>query len=222
VAYAINRKPLVDALYAGYGSVANQLMPPVMWGRSTKVVEYPYNPKKAKQLLAEANYPNGFSFDFWYIPVSRPYFPNGKEIGTAVANDLAKVGIRAHLMTEDWATYLKDRSFTNKFPMFMIGWIGDTADPDDWLGFFYAKHDPNSAYYSYNNATVLSLVAKARTLPSQAERAKVYAQISEIAAQDVRDVPIAYARVPLLERKNVDGLIGQPDANEYMELVSLK
>ncbi len=222
VALAINKKPIVDALYGGYGQVANQLMAPVMWGRSARVKEYAYDPARAKQLLAEAKYPNGFSFNFWYIPVSRPYFPNGKEIGTAVASDLAKVGIRANLQTEDWAAYLKDRSETNKFPMFMIGWIGDDGDPDDWLGTFYAKHDPNSAYYSYNNPTVLSLVAKARTLTTQAERAKLYAQISEIATDDVRDVPLAYAKVPLLMRSNVEGLVGQPDANEYMETVWLK
>ncbi len=222
VALAINKKAIVDALWGGYGDVANQLMPPVMWGRASTIKDYPYNPERAKQLLTEAGYPNGFSFDFWYIPVSRPYFPNGKEIATAVASDLGKVGIRAHLLTEDWATYLKDRSQTNKFPLHMIGWIGDNGDPDDWLGFFYAKHDPNSAYYSWNNPTALALIAKARTLSTQAERAKLYAQVAQLAADEVRDVPMAYARVPLLMRSNVQDLIGQPDANEYMELVWLK
>jgi peptide/nickel transport system substrate-binding protein len=222
VALAINRKAIVDALYAGYGDVANQLMPPVMWGRASTVKDYPYDPARAKQILAEAQYPNGFSFDFWYLPVARPYIPNGKDVATAIASDLAKVGIRAHLVTEDWGTYLKDRVQTNKFPLFMFGWIGDNGDPDDWLGYFYAKHDPNSAYYSWNDATALALVAKARTLSSQAERAKLYAQLARLAADDIRDVPLAYAKVPLLMRSNVEGLVGQPDANEYMETVYLK
>jgi peptide/nickel transport system substrate-binding protein len=197
-------------------------MPPVMWGRASTVKDYPYDPARAKQILAEAQYPNGFSFDFWYLPVARPYIPNGKDVATAIASDLAKVGIRAHLVTEDWGTYLKDRVQTNKFPLFMFGWIGDNGDPDDWLGYFYAKHDPNSAYYSWNDATALALVAKARTLSSQAERAKLYAQLARLAADDIRDVPLAYAKVPLLMRSNVEGLVGQPDANEYMETVYLK
>jgi peptide/nickel transport system substrate-binding protein len=221
VAMAINRKAIVDALYGGYGVVAGQHMPPTMWGRAN-VPPIPYDPAKAKQLLSEAGYPNGFSFDFWYIPVSRPYFPNGKEIGTAVASDLAKIGIQARLQTEDWATYLKDSRASNKFPMYMIGWIGDNGDPDDWLGFFFPKYDANSAYYSYNNPAVFDLLSKARATVSQTQRAQMYAQVESMVMADYRDIPLAHARVPLIAHSNVDGLIGQPDANEYMELVSVR
>lgn len=222
IALAIDKRAIVEGLYGGYGQVADQLMPPVMWGRSPTVKAYPYDPARARQLLAEAQYPNGFSTDFWYIPVSRPYYPNGKEIGTAIASDLAKVGIRVHLLTEDWATYLRDGRASLKFPMYMAGWIGDNGDPDDWLGFFFSHYDPNGAAYSYNNPTVLSLVRKARTLNSQAERAKVYAQIADIVYRDIPQVPIAHAKVPVLMRKNVHGLVPQPDGNEYMETVELR
>ena len=221
VAYAINRKAIVDGLYAGYGEVAQQHMPPVMWGRVAKPPSWSYDPSKAKALLAEAKYPNGFSLDFWYIPVSRPYFPAGKEIGTAIASDLGKVGIRVHLMTEDWAAYLKDRK-TNKFPIFMIGWIGDNGDPDDWLGFFFPKYDKDNAYLSYNNPAVFDLINKAKVATSQDARAKMYAQAEAMLLDDVRDIPLAHAKVPLVMRKNVEGLVGQPDANEYMETVELK
>jgi peptide/nickel transport system substrate-binding protein len=221
IAYAINRQAIVQGLYAGYGEVAAQHMPPTMWGRVSNPPPIPYDPAQSKKLLAEAGYPNGFSFDFWYIPVSRPYFPNGKEIGTAIASDLNKVGIRAHLQTEDWATYLKDAK-TNKFPLYMAGWIGDNGDPDDWLGFFFPKYDPTGARNSYNNPTVFDLINKAKTENSQAKRAQMYAQAETLVLNDLRDIPIAHAKVPMLVRKNVQGLIGQPDSNEYWELAYLK
>jgi peptide/nickel transport system substrate-binding protein len=220
VALAIDRKSIVDALYGGYGTVATQHMPPLMWGRAN-VKGYPYDPAMAKRLMAEAGYANGFSFNFWYIPVSRPYFPNGKDIGTAIASSLSKVGIHANLQTEDWAAYLKDRQ-TNKFPAFMIGWIGDNGDPDDWLGYFFTKYDATNAYYSYNNPGVFDLINKAKVSTSKTERAKLYAQAETMVINDYRDVPLAHARVPLLVRKNVYGLVGQPDANEYMELVEVR
>jgi peptide/nickel transport system substrate-binding protein len=222
VALAINKQAIVQALYGGFGEVADQLMPPVMWGRSSTVRAYPYDPAKAKQLLAEAGYPNGLSTDFWYIPVSRPYFPNGKEIGTAIANDLERVGIRVNLQTEDWASYLKDGRQSLKFTLSMGGWIGDNGDPDDWLGFFFSHYDPKGSAYSYDNPTVLSLVERARTLNTQAERAKLYAQIADIVARDIPRVPIAHAKVPILMRNGVDGLVPQPDGNEYMETVTVR
>lgn len=221
VAVAIDRQAIVQQLYGGYGQVADQLMPPIMWGRSANVKGYPFDPNRAKQLLVEAGHPNGFSFDFWYMPISRTYFPDGKTIGTAIASYLSNVGIKANLMTEDWAAYLKDRA-ANKFPVFMIGGTGDYGDPDDWWAYNFAKYDPKSANYSYNNPQLFSLINKARGITNQAERAKMYAQAADMIAQDVRDIYIAYARVPVLMWKNVDGLMLQPTANEYVETVELK
>jgi len=221
ISFAINRKAIVDAIYAGYGEVATQAMPPGMWGRVANPQPVTYDPAKAKQLLSEAGFPNGFSVDFWYIPVSRPYFPNGKEIGTAIASDLAKVGIKANLQTEDWATYLKDQR-GNKFPMYMGGWIGDNGDPDDWLGYFFPKYDATRAGWSYNNPAVFDLINKAKVENAQAKRAELYAQAMTLILKDYPRVWFAHAKVPMLARKNVDGLIGQPDSNEYWELVSVK
>ncbi len=221
VAVAINRQAIVEGLYGGYGQVSDQLLPPIMWGRSANVKGYPFDPSRAKQLLTEAGYPNGVSFNFWYMPISRTYFPNGKMIGTAIASDLAKVGIQAHLMTEDWAAYLKDRA-TNKFQMFMIGGTGDYGDPDDFWGYEFPKYDPKSADFSYNSPQLFSLITKARGTTNQAERAKMYAQAADMIAQDIRDIYIAHSRVPVLMRKNVDGFVAQPTANEYMEIVEVK
>ena len=170
---------------------------------------------------SDPGYPNGFSLDLWYMPISRPYFPVPKEIGSAMASDLAKIGVRAHLMTEDWATYLKDLR-TNKFMLFMEGGIGDNGDPDDFYSTFIPKYDPNVAYLSYNNPTVFGLVSRARVVTDQTQRARMYAQIAEILVQDVRDIPVGNAKTPILMRRNVEGLVPQPNGSEYMETVELK
>jgi peptide/nickel transport system substrate-binding protein len=181
----------------------------------------PFDSARAKQLLTEAGHPNGFPLDFWYMPISRTYFPNGKTIGTAIASYLSHVGIQVHLMTEDWASYLKDRA-SNKFQIFMIGGTGDFGDPDDFWGYNFAKYDPNSANYSYNKPDLYALINKARGITNHGQRVKMYAQAADMIAQDVRDVYIAYARVPVLMQNNVSGLVLQPTANEYLETVELK
>jgi peptide/nickel transport system substrate-binding protein len=220
VALAINRQAIVQSLYGGYGQVADQMLPPVMWGRAN-ITPIPYDPARARELLAEAKYPNGFSFDFWYMPITRTYFPNGKEIGTAIASDLSRVGIRAHLMTEDWATYLKDRA-TNKFQMFMIGGTGDYGDPDDFWAYNYQAHDPNSSNFSYNNPGLVGLINRARAVTDQAERAHMYAQAAEMVARDIPDIFIAYSRSPEIMRANVQGLVLQPTGNDYADTVFVR
>ena len=65
-------------------------------------------------------------------------------------------------------------------------------------------------------------MAKARPLNSPQERAKRFARIAEIVYGEVPQVPIAHAKVPIVMRKNVEGLMPQPDGNEYMETVQLK
>jgi len=220
ITMAINRRAIVQALYGEFGQVADQHMPPLLWGRAN-VKPIPYDPQRARQLLAEAGYGVDLAFDLWYLPFARPYFPQPKEIATAVASDLSKVGIKVNLMTEDVAAYLRDRR-SNKFPIFMIGWIGDNGDPDDWLGYFFPKYDPENAYLSYNNPAVFDLINRARITSVQGQRARMYAQAETMIVDDFRDILIAHGKVPLLMRRNVDGLVPQPSSMEYMETVELK
>src|SRR5215468_7621436 len=117
IAHAINKKAMVDAFYGGLGLVASQIQPPALWGYNKDLKDYEYSPAKAQELLKQAGFPSGLSeinwedgkkepLVFWYTPRSRPYFPNPKEIGEAIAADLAKAGIKAQLQTVEWANYL--------------------------------------------------------------------------------------------------------------------
>ncbi|MGH7589610.1 MAG: ABC transporter substrate-binding protein, partial [Gemmatimonadota bacterium] len=134
VAHAINKKAIVDALYGGTGLVATQFQPPPLWGYNKELKGYDYSPEKARELLKQAGFPNGFSeitwadgkkepLVFWYMSRSRPYFPNPKEIGEAIAADLSRVGIKSQLQTVEWANYL-DRRKNGQLPIYMLGWTG--------------------------------------------------------------------------------------------------
>ena len=72
------------------------------------------------------------------MPVSRPYYPNPKEIAEAIAADLAKVGITAQLQTTDWAVYL-DKRKNGQMPLYMLGWTGDNGDPDNFVCYFFCS-----------------------------------------------------------------------------------
>ena len=80
-------------------------MPPTIWSYNDEIQDYPYDPEKAKQLLAEAGYPNGFETDFWIQPVVRASNPNPKRMAELVMADWAKVGVKANPVTFEWADY---------------------------------------------------------------------------------------------------------------------
>jgi len=111
--YAINKTAIVDQLYRGTAVVAKNPIPPTLWGYNDDIQDYEYNPTKAKELLAEAGYSNGFKTQLWAMPVSRPYMFDPQKIAVAIQADLKAVGIDAEIVTYDWSTYLEKLKMEN-------------------------------------------------------------------------------------------------------------
>jgi len=224
IAYAINKKAIVDALYAGNGIVATQFLPPSMWGWNPDIKQTCCDPEKAKSLLKEAGYEKGFTIDFWYMPVSRPYFPTPKAIAEAIAADLAKVGITTNVKTEDWGQYKVDAR-DGKFGMWLLGWTGDNGDPDNFLFTFFGDDPPGSGASTkccgYYNKDMNDLLFKAVRLADVKEREPLYKQAAALIDADMPRIPIAHTQVPLIFSKKVSGYIPNPLGTEFFKTVKL-
>ena len=66
--YAVDKQAIIDAVFQSAGRIAKNPIPPTMWSYNENVADYAYDPEKAKQLLAEAGYGNGFETDVWAMP----------------------------------------------------------------------------------------------------------------------------------------------------------
>jgi len=215
IATAIDRDAIVDAFYEGLGVVAQDHLPPVMFGHG-EPWPYKYDPERAKELLAEAGFPNGFTTEFWYMPVSRPYFPAPQPIAETVASYLADVGITANLMTEDWTTYLADYT-TGKFPMYMLGWNADYADPDNFLLTFFGPSAAGSL--GWDSPETLALLNEARQISDQTKRAELYAQVNDTVADQAISIPMAHNRSLNAVRANIDGWQPSPLGYSSVSLI---
>lgn len=217
IAAAINRPAIVEALYGGIGQVATQLLPPNVMGYNPDVRGPQYDPNRARQLLAEAGLRNGFATDFWVMPVSRPYFPNPQAIAEAIASDLTQVGIRVNLRREtDWGTYL-DRRNRLEYPLWMLGWIGDNGDPDNFLYTFFGSTPDNS----WRNEAIQGLLRQAQRSPNLAEREELYRLVNAVVDAELPRIPIASATPPLIARSYVRGYVANPTSTEYYNTVSV-
>jgi dipeptide transport system substrate-binding protein len=220
--YATNKDAILKAVYQGNGQVAKNPIPPILWSYNDAVQDYPYDAAKAKQLLAQAGYPNGFEVDLWYLPVTRPYNPDGKRMAELIQADWEKVGVKTKLVTYEWAEYRK-RSKTGEQAVMMFGWSGDNGDPDNFfvplLGCEAVKGGGNVARWC--NRPFEELVIKAAQTPVQNERAKLYEQAQVIVHDEAPWIPIAHSvRFDPL-RKEVKGYKMDATAHHYFNNVDI-
>ncbi len=221
---AIDKKAIIEGAYDGAGVVASNPVPPTLWSYNEEIADYPYDPDEAQVLLAGAGYPNGFETDLWYMPVSRPYSPDAKRIAEMIQADLARIGVRANLVTKEWAEY-RTALQNGDHSMGLYGWTGDNGDPDNFLhvllGCTAARKGGNNVA-RWCNDEYDALVIRAKLSYDQAVREKLYRQAQEIFKSEAPWVPLAHSVVFMATRKEVEGFKMDPLGRHPFDHVDLK
>ena len=207
VSHAIDYEAIVDAFYGELGATAGEFVPPGLLGRAG-FDAYEYDPELARELLAEAGFPDGFDTEFWYMPVSRPYYPVPQDIAEAVASQLSEVGINAELLTEEWGIYLDDYA-QGKFPMYMLGWSADYADPNNFIFTFFGPDQIENAF-GWNSPETVELLEQARAAGSEEERQGFYEQAATNIYEAVPAIPMVYPRTLNATRTAIEGFAPSP------------
>lgn len=221
---AIDKKAIIDAVYQGAGQPAKNLIPPTMWSYNNAVEDFPYDPAEAKNLLAAAGLANGFDTELWAMPVQRPYNPDARRMAELMQSDLAKVGIRAKIVSYEWGEYRK-RVAAGEAPMALLGWTGDNGDPDNFfvpLAGCAAARPGGGNSAKWCNHEFDDLVNKAATLPSQAERAKLYEQAQVVMHREAPFYLVAHSIVFMPMSKAVVGYKMSPLGDHRFDQVDLQ
>jgi peptide/nickel transport system substrate-binding protein len=171
VAYAIDRDKLIRTLLEGRATRLDGPLGPGQYGYDPNLkVKYTYNPKKAKELLAKAGYPNGVDVKL-YTPVGR--YTLDKQVNEAVAAMLTEVGIRTKLQTPEWPTLWANVQ-KGKVPFFYMG-RGSVLDPSAALHQYFRKG--GSLRIGYSNPKLDALLDKEQQAFDPAERKKYLSQV---------------------------------------------
>lgn len=221
--YALNRESYIKAIYLGKAVVAKNPIPPTMWSYNKSVKSYGYNVQKAKQLLKEAGYPNGFKVELWTLPISRPYNPNGKKMGELVQADLKKIGIKVQLKTYKWATYL-EKARKGEHQMITLGWTGDNGDPDNFLNVLLgcAAVKEGSNYARWCDKDFDHLVGRAKVTTNIRSRTKYYQKAQKVFNEKAPWAPVAHAKVFKAMSAKVKGYTLSPFGTESFYGVDLQ
>ncbi len=232
---AIDKKSIVEAFYGGYGEVATNFLPPLVWGHNFNLPEDTYDPDKAVELLAEAGFPDGLSevtlddgskipLTLYYMPIVRFYYPDPEGIAQAIAAQLAAVGIDTKLeLAGDWPTYLDLRRTGGLTGLYQLGWGGDNGDPDNFLCYFFCgTTEPKASEGFFQYPELDALLTDARSISDQAEREAMYEEAEQMLYDDVGRIWLAHNRTPLVFRSGVSGYIPNAVSTDLYKYVSVE
>lgn len=183
---AIDRQTLLDKLYYGEGKLVNGISPPGLLGYNPDLPQIEYNPEKAKALLAEAGYPNGFDMEIAQVTDS----PSTLKMNEAVQAMLGKVGVRVKINQMDESTYFATRK-EGKLASAHNNWSADYNDPDNFFYTFFSAKNAKVRSFNYTNKDVQDKLEKARTMVDQGERIKLYQELEKtIVQEDAAWIPL--------------------------------
>ncbi|MGN6584386.1 MAG: ABC transporter substrate-binding protein [Rhizobiaceae bacterium] len=174
LSYAVDRKAVIDGAEYGFGTPIGSHFAPHNPAYEDLTGKYPYDPAKAKELLREAGYPNGFKTVIKLPPP--PYARRGGEI---IAAELKQVGVDAQLVPVEWAQWLSDVFKNKDYDLTIISHV----EPLD-IG-IYAR--PNY-YFNYHNPKFNKVMDELNVTQDQKKRTELYHQAQEILADDAVNV----------------------------------
>jgi dipeptide transport system substrate-binding protein len=191
LAVSLDMKSILDAVFQGSGVPTASLVPSALWGHNAALKPRPYDPVRAKALLAEAGYPDGFSTDVWAIPVTRAYMSNGRRTAELIQANWAQIGVKVKIVTYEWGEFLKRRR-AGEADVTMMGGTWDYPDPSELVVWSTCDAIANGNNVSHwCNKEFSDLVQKADIVTDQAERAKLYEKAQEVFYNDIPGVMFA-------------------------------
>jgi peptide/nickel transport system substrate-binding protein len=220
IAYAVDVRGIVKAFYPKGALVADNWTPPGMMGENPAVKTYPYDPARAKAMLAAAGYPNGFSTELFYPTIPRPYLPEPQRVAEAIQTQLKAIGITVKLDPFEWSTFL-EKVHNGEHAMCLVGWSGDNGDPDNFMYTLLDRdsaHRPNVQNYSlWRDPTFHDLMVAGQITADPARRAAIYRQANAMISAMVPSIPIVHVTVPIVVRSSIAGFVPSPDTHVAFE-----
>lgn len=217
VAHGLDRQGVVNSFYAGRAVVAHGFLPPTIPGYNPNVTKYPFNPERSRQLLRQAGLTLPVKIDFyWPTNVSRPYMPSPNLNAAAFRASLERSGFEVRFVSEPWRPeYVAHVNEGSAGHLNIIGWTGDYADADNFLGTFFQSANPQFGLTRRGaHGVIAKLLDRAEAETRPARRVALYKRIAKLVSDFVPAVPYAHSRPGVGVERRVAGYRASPVGTE--------
>jgi peptide/nickel transport system substrate-binding protein len=214
LAYAMDRKPLIEYLWRGLARPASSILPPEHWAYNPDVPQYLHDPEKARQLLDEAGYRAASDGIRFHITMKTSTEESTRLMAAVLQQQLHDVGIALDIRSFEFATFYAD-VVKGAFQLYSIRWIGGNEDPDIFENVFdtasFAPRRANRGYYS--NSRVDALIAAGRSTVDQDKRRADYFELQRIVADELPYINLWYLDNVLVHSKRLKNVKLSPSGN---------
>ncbi len=216
---AVDPKVIVDSIYYGAGQVANTMIPPGAFGHQKDAATIEYNPEKAKQLLAEAGFPNGFKTNI-YVNDNQTRV----EMCQVIQSQLKQIGIDMEIVVLEFGTFI-EKCNKGEQDIMLSGWTTSTADAD----YTYFAQFHSSKFGSQGNRVMKAipgadeLLEAGRGSGDSEERMKIYGQLEEILTAESVNRPLVFTTVNAGTSAKVNNFVLIPNGyHKYYKVTASK
>jgi peptide/nickel transport system substrate-binding protein len=201
--YAVQKDVLVKDIVGGMGVVADAPISQSTWGYA-RIGAYPFDREKAKALLKQAGYPNGFELELW-TPVGR--YLMDRQVAENLQAQLGEVGITLKIRPWEFQALMAEVK-KGQFDSVLLGWSPSTGDADQGLYpvFHSSQFPPNSNRAFYSNPRVDKLLVDARLATNASVRLDLYRQAEQLIMEDAAWLFLFYPKQVVLTRASVKGV----------------
>jgi dipeptide transport system substrate-binding protein len=219
---ALDKKAYLKVVFNDTATPAVGPYPPNTWSY-TPATDYPYDPVKAKALLAQAGFPHGFNTSIWTRPSGSVLNPNPKAAAELLQADLAKIGVNAKINVLEWGELIQ-KGKAGAHDLLFMGWSGDNGDPDNFLTpqFSCAAVTSGTNFARYCDPRLDKAIAEGKRSANTATRTAHYAQAQKIIHDEALWIPLAHPTASVLIRANVTGYTVNPFGRQDFSKVVIR
>lgn len=224
LAYAIDRRPLIEYLWRGLARPADSVLPPQHWAYNGEVQKYEHDPAKANAILDAAGYRRGADGVRFRLTMKTSTEESTRLMAAVLQQQLRAAGIALDIRTFEFATFYSDVT-KGSFQLFSLRWIGGNEDPDIFEYIFYSTSTPpkraNRGYYS--NPRVDALIEAGRRELDQGKRKAIYGELQQVLAEDLPYIDLWYFDNVAVHSRRVANLHLNPSGNyEFLRQAELR
>ncbi len=217
VYHAVNEDAIVEHVMNGHAYKAGQFYPDTIFGYNPDIKRVPYDPEKAKQLLAEAGYPDGFTIQF---DSSNDRYMNDGQIAQAVAIQLARVGINVELNVQTKSAHF-DKILSRNTDFYLLGWTNSNGDGIQFLdGLLHSPEDSYGRFNlgNYSNEEVDKLIEEAARTLDDEKRSEIMQEAVRIGMEEVAYLPLHYQQQLYGMKENIKWT---PRPDKYVKIYTM-